>query len=208
MTSGLVKLTNFSENQLTTLCQSRVRLNLGVATTWGPVPPSPRPQRETATASGDFQWRRNYGDRGVHCTPQVQDLYPLYPPSQRCGVCQNFKQTTLTTTLYKVRTNLYPPPTYENVPTRLMIFTCALSVDSCAISYLCTTVGGSQTTAPPEHTPARNGLTPVPLLLLLLLFAACNKEIIAAENNNCPGCCSLFCVQYTPTIPWVTLLFR
>jgi len=25
------------------------------------------------------QWRRNYGDRGVHCTAQVQDLYPLYP---------------------------------------------------------------------------------------------------------------------------------
>ena len=75
--------------------------------------------------------------------PQVQDLYPLYPPSQRCGLCQNFKQTTLTTSLYKVLTNLpasemtytvsggalnstqtkltnlYPPPTYENVPTRL-----------------------------------------------------------------------------------------
>ena len=28
--------------------------------------------------------------------PQVHDLYPLYPPSQRCGLCQNFKQTTLT----------------------------------------------------------------------------------------------------------------
>ena len=25
------------------------------------------------------QWRRNYRDRGVHRTPQVQDLYPLYP---------------------------------------------------------------------------------------------------------------------------------
>jgi len=50
-------------------------------------------------------------------------LYPpssgLVPPSQRCGLCQKFKQTTLTTRLYKVRTNLYPPPTYENVPTRL-----------------------------------------------------------------------------------------
>ena len=53
------------------------------------------------------QWRRNYGHRGY---PQVQDLYPLYPPSQRCGLCQHFKQTTLTTRLYKVRTNLYPPP--------------------------------------------------------------------------------------------------
>ena len=64
-------------------------------------PPAPR-----------LQWRRNYGDRGgVHCTLQVQDLYPLYPPSQRCGLCQNFKQTTLTTRLYKDRTNLYPPLT-------------------------------------------------------------------------------------------------
>jgi len=42
--------------------------------------------------------------------PQVQDLYPLYPPSQRRDLCQNFKQTTLTTRLYKVRTNLYLPP--------------------------------------------------------------------------------------------------
>ena len=32
------------------------------------------------------------------------------PPSQRCGLCQNFKQTTLTTRLHKVRTNLYPAP--------------------------------------------------------------------------------------------------
>jgi len=40
--------------------------------------------------------------------PQVQDLYLLYLPSQRCGLCQNFKQTTLTTRLHKVRTNLYP----------------------------------------------------------------------------------------------------
>ena len=35
-------------------------------------------------------------------------LVPLYPSSQRCGLCQDFKQTTLTTGLYKVRTNLYP----------------------------------------------------------------------------------------------------
>ena len=41
------------------------------------------------------------------------------PPSQRYGLCQNFKQTTLTTRLYKFRTDLNPPPTYENVPTRL-----------------------------------------------------------------------------------------
>ena len=46
--------------------------------------------------------------QGVYCTPQVQDLYPLHLPSQRCGLRQNFKQTILTTRLYKVRTNLYP----------------------------------------------------------------------------------------------------
>jgi len=48
------------------------------------------------------------GTRGYIVSPQVQDLYPLYLPSQRCGLCQNFKQTTLTTRFYKVRTNLYP----------------------------------------------------------------------------------------------------
>jgi len=53
------------------------------------------------------QWRRNYGDRGVHCTPS-SELVPPVPPSQRRGLCQNFKQTTFTTRLYKVRTNLYP----------------------------------------------------------------------------------------------------
>ena len=55
------------------------------------------------------QWHRNYGDRGVHCTPPSSGLVPpVPPPSQRCDLCQNFKQTTLTTRLYKVRTNLYP----------------------------------------------------------------------------------------------------
>ena len=49
--------------------------------------------------------------------PKFRIVLPV-PPSQRCGLCQDFKQTTLTTRLYKVRTNLYPP-TYENVPTRL-----------------------------------------------------------------------------------------
>jgi len=40
--------------------------------------------------------------------PPSSRLVPLVPPSQRCGLCQTFKQTTLTTRLYKVRTNLYP----------------------------------------------------------------------------------------------------
>jgi len=52
--------------------------------------------------------------------PPSSGLVTPVPSSQRCGLCQNFKQTTLTTRLYKVRTNLYPP-TYENVPTRLII---------------------------------------------------------------------------------------
>jgi len=32
------------------------------------------------------QWRRNYGERGVHCTNQVQDLHPLYPPQVKDAV--------------------------------------------------------------------------------------------------------------------------
>ena len=61
--------------------------------------------RESASVASEL-W-----GQGVHCTAQVQDLYPLYLPSQRCGLCQNFKQTTLTTRLHKVRTKLYPPLT-------------------------------------------------------------------------------------------------
>jgi len=41
------------------------------------------------------------------------DVLPL------CHATNLWRQTTLTTRLYKVRTNLYPP-TYENVPTRLL----------------------------------------------------------------------------------------
>jgi len=55
--------------------------------------------------TGRMQWRRNYGD----IVPPSSGLVLPVPPSQRCGLCQNFKQTTLTTRLYKVRTNLYPP---------------------------------------------------------------------------------------------------
>jgi len=43
--------------------------------------------------------------------PPSSGLVPPVPPSQRCGLCQNFKQTTLTTRLCKVSTNLYPPLT-------------------------------------------------------------------------------------------------
>jgi len=72
------------------------------------------------STSGCYRWDRQtvaselWGQGGT-LYPQVQDLYPLYPSSQRCGLCQHFKQTTLTTRLYKVRTNLYPPHTNRGV---------------------------------------------------------------------------------------------
>ena len=46
---------------------------------------------------------------------ELWGLVPPVPPSQKCGLCQNFKQTTLSTRLHEVRTNLYSP-TYENIP--------------------------------------------------------------------------------------------
>jgi len=68
---------------------------------------SPARQANSNNVWSQHQWRRNYGDRGAgHCTPQVQDLYPLYLPSQRCGLCHNFKQTTLTTRLYNYYNHL------------------------------------------------------------------------------------------------------
>ena len=47
-------------------------------------------------SSRQSQWRRNCGD----IVPPSSGLVPPVPPSQRCGLCQNFKQTTLTTRLY------------------------------------------------------------------------------------------------------------
>jgi len=72
--------------------------------------------------------------QGVHCSPQVQDLYPMYPPSQRCGLCQNFKQTILTTGLYNVRTNLYPPHLRKrsDAPATL------LATPTCSLECYCT----------------------------------------------------------------------
>jgi len=70
-------------------------------------------QRQTAVAS------ELCGQGGGTLYAPSSGLVPPVIPSQSCGLRQNFKQTTLTTRLYKVRTNLYPPPTYENVPTRL-----------------------------------------------------------------------------------------
>ena len=48
----------------------------------------------------------------LHCTPKFRTcILCTPPPSERCGLCQNFKQTISTTRLYKVRTNLYSPLT-------------------------------------------------------------------------------------------------
>jgi len=69
-----------------------------------------------------------WGHGGTLTPPQVQDLYP---PSQRCGLCQNFKQTTLTIRLYKVRTNLYPPPLTKIVPTRLRVTSRHVTLQQC-----------------------------------------------------------------------------
>jgi len=62
---------------------------------------------------------RNYGDSGGYIVP---------PKFRTCITCTSqvkdaayvkILSMTLTTRLYEVRTNLYPPPTYENVPTHL-----------------------------------------------------------------------------------------
>ena len=33
-------------------------------------------------ADADRQWRRNYGDRGVHCTPKFRTCTPCTPKSK------------------------------------------------------------------------------------------------------------------------------
>jgi len=62
-----------------------------------------------------------WGQRGTFYPPS-SGLVPPVPPSQRCGLFQNFKQTTLTTRLYNVRTKLYPPLT------KMFRCTCVLRV--------------------------------------------------------------------------------
>jgi len=88
------------------------------------------------------------GVQGVHCTPPSSGLVPPVPPSQRFGLCLNFKQTTLTTRFYKVCTNLYPPltKTFRRAwYNRLMCSTylrhsphrCAYSIRSSLLQYRC-----------------------------------------------------------------------
>jgi len=57
---------------------------------------------------------------GVHCTAQVQYLYPLYPQVKDAAYVKNFKQTSLATRLYEKRCVQICTATYENVPTRLV----------------------------------------------------------------------------------------
>ena len=66
------------------------------------------------------QLRSGVGTMGTggYIVPPSSGLVGL-PPSQRCGLCQNFTQTTLTTRLYKVNSYKFVPPTYEDVTTRL-----------------------------------------------------------------------------------------
>ena len=60
------------------------------------------------------------GTGEVHCTPQVQDLYPMCPQVKDAAYVKILSKRLLTTRLAMVRTNLYHPPTYENVPMRLL----------------------------------------------------------------------------------------
>ena len=95
--------------------------------------------------------------------PLVQDLYPLYRhPGQRCGLCQNFKQTTLTTRLYKVRTNLYPPltKTFRRAWPKLLypVFTArcyasaVLAMGLCPSVCLCPSVASQCSTKTAKHS--------------------------------------------------------
>jgi len=100
----------------------------------------------------------------------VQDVHRPVPPSQRCGLCQNFKQTTLTTRLYMVRTNLYPPATYENVPTRLKAWlvselcACCAALSDCRPTGLLTAQLGSSTAhAPPAGRKMDTQFDVIPL---------------------------------------------
>jgi len=88
--------------------QSQFAINSLHLTLWAFFHLDDRPYTCTWQRCRDHQWRRNYGTGEEYIVPQAQYLYPLCPSSQRCGLCQNFKQTTLATRLYKVRTNLYP----------------------------------------------------------------------------------------------------
>jgi len=57
-----------------------------------------------------LEWGSGLGTMGT-AGYIVPPKFRTCTPNQRCGLCQNFQQTTLTTRLYKVFTNLYPPLT-------------------------------------------------------------------------------------------------
>jgi len=100
------------------------------------------------------QWRRNYGDRGGTLYPQVQDLYPCTTQVKDAAfVKKNLKQTTLTTRLYKVRTNLYPPLT------KTFRHDCSVG---CIITPLRLTVAASKTLRRRHFRHQRSSTSPAP----------------------------------------------
>ena len=50
------------------------------------------------------------GTEEVHCTPVSSGLVPLYPQVKDAAYVKILSKPTLTTRLYKLSTNLYPPP--------------------------------------------------------------------------------------------------
>jgi len=66
----------------------------------------------------DLPQRSGVGTVGTGGTlyPQVQDLYPLYPQVKDAAYVNILSKRLLTTRLYKVRTNLYPPLTRSTQP--------------------------------------------------------------------------------------------
>jgi len=94
--------------QRVALSNAAIRLSVSLS-----VCPMPLAENGAYYGYGQFS-DKIYGSSGVgnmgtggYIVPPSSGLVPLVPPSQRCGSYQNFKQTTLTTRLYKVRTNLY-----------------------------------------------------------------------------------------------------
>jgi len=83
-------------------------------------------------------WASGVGTMGTGGTlyPQVQDLYPLYLPSQRCGLCQNSKQTTLTTRLYSALEVFLNDMRYINPRFTYLLTYCIRFVQICTLPPL------------------------------------------------------------------------
>jgi len=92
------------------------------------------------------------GTGGYIVPPKFRTCTPV-PPSQRCGFRQNLKQTTLTTRLYKVRTNLYP------LLTKTFRRDCSVG---CIITPLRLTVAASKTLWRRHFHHQRSSTSPAP----------------------------------------------